>query len=151
MNLFLYHKEVLYCTSFLRNKKELRKLNKFIKSMKAGISLIYLAKYKLQKPGWFFLMQAPPVVNSQRSGSPERDSSHPPQSLDLTVKMGEEQIPSKSQTGSLERERLKSRSHVLNWDLKHRAVLPHRIIELEVLKMSLSSTAELRTVCGCIR
>lgn len=27
MHLFIYHKEVLYYTSFLRNKKELRKIN----------------------------------------------------------------------------------------------------------------------------
>lgn len=67
----------------------------------------------------------------------------------MTAKMREGWTPSKNQTGSLKRERLKS--YVLNWDLRHRTVLPHRVIELEVFKMSLSSTAELRTVCGCIR
>lgn len=148
MHLFLYYKEVLYCSSFLRTEKELRKINL---DNWWRLGLLSSNKKSSQKQAECFFLQAPPVVNSQRSGSLERDSSHPPQSLDLTAKIRELWIPSESQTGSLERKRLKSSSHVLNWGLRLRAVLPHRIIELEVLKMSLSSTAELRTVCGCIR
>lgn len=119
--------------------------------MKAGMALIYLTKQKLKIQAEFHPphLEAP-VVNRQRSGSPERDPSHPPLSLDPTVKP-EKNEPHGKPTGSLGRERLQFSSQDLGWDLRRRAALLHRIIDFQVLKMSLCSTAEPRAVCGCTK